>query len=347
MNRKIYMDVLKILACFAVILQHSVNVTSEIHELWNWHYMFSYTGRFAVPIFVMVTGALLLDEDKTITVKQIIMKYIPRVLLPLIGIVYIIQVTDMMLTGTYTWKVIYRPIVSVLTNNVSVPYWYIYMLIGLYLMLPFIKKIISGASKREIEYFLVLFLGIRTVVPFWEKVLETNLFSKVTNAFMINIVSGYVGFLVLGYYLNKYINIYRVSWIIWIDIFVVIAPLFYIVYVSQEKYTDGIYFADIFSINMVVHAVCLFLIAKSLCNYIPNKIHSSVVRVSSMTFYMYLLHVYMLQMFNVIGIRNYDWGKLDVPIRAILNFIACLVVVYILEVVRKIKWREKLWRRTK
>ena len=65
-NRKSYLDFLKILACLAVIIMHlCLNLDTSFLN-WSINKSFNILGNFAVPIFVMVSGALLLNPQKTI-----------------------------------------------------------------------------------------------------------------------------------------------------------------------------------------------------------------------------------------------------------------------------------------
>lgn len=63
-NRKTYLDVLKILACVAVIMMHSTVFSTNSFMDWCIARAFNIIGNFAVPIFVMVSGALLLNPEK-------------------------------------------------------------------------------------------------------------------------------------------------------------------------------------------------------------------------------------------------------------------------------------------
>ena len=123
MKRKVYLDIAKIAACLAVIIQHNVSLGIEGKEIWFVQYFYYYICRFAVPVFVMCTGALMLDENKTVSYGVIIKKYIPRVFVPLIAIVYVIELTNAVTAGNISTQLLYVPLVHVIFNKVSV---YIY-----------------------------------------------------------------------------------------------------------------------------------------------------------------------------------------------------------------------------
>lgn len=84
--------------------------------------------------------------------------------------------------------------------------WYIYIIIGLYMAVPLLRSWVMNLSKKQIEYFLTLFFVFNviysSVCKFGNEVLGNvcSFCSKLS----INIVGGYVGYLILGYYLSTY-----------------------------------------------------------------------------------------------------------------------------------------------
>lgn len=61
--------------------------------------------------------------------------------------------------------VIYQPLLHIFMNKVNIAYWYIYMVLGLYLVLPFIRKIVDNCNKKEIEIFLTFFILVKSIIP--------------------------------------------------------------------------------------------------------------------------------------------------------------------------------------
>lgn len=90
----------KIPSCIAVIVQHSVSLDIENKCIWFEAYSYYYICRFAVPIFVMCTGILRLEKE--VTFNLIGKKYIPRIIFPFVGVVYLIELTNGILDKTIT-----------------------------------------------------------------------------------------------------------------------------------------------------------------------------------------------------------------------------------------------------
>lgn len=74
-----------------------------------------------------------------------------------------------------------------------------YTLIGMYLVAPIITPFLERATKRELQFVLLLWI-ITTCWPFLSLFLKVN----TGNTSMLHLFSGYTGYLVLGYYLKRY-----------------------------------------------------------------------------------------------------------------------------------------------
>ncbi len=211
MKREIHLDYAKVFACFAVMIQHNCSLSGELRADYMTNYILYFLCRFAVPVFVITTGCLMLNDKRQLTFKDIFTKYIPRILLPFIGIVYIINITSALVDGTASWTLLYTPLASILAAQTSVPYWYCYMIIGLYIILPFIKHMVSACTKRELEIYLLLFFIFRGVLPYLQFVPLLDKCAPFLDSINLIIFNGYLGYLIVGYYLNKFVPVFHES----------------------------------------------------------------------------------------------------------------------------------------
>ena len=161
-SRKAYLDLMRIVACILVIFNHLPGfelyiTTSGISQF---IYMsISVITKMNVPIFFLISGALLLNKKESITIT--LRKRVSRIIIAIFlftGIIVLINVIPMYINGTgYALRTVFTNwIYSSLTNTgySPIPYWFLYSYLGFLFMLPFLQRIADGFSKKE---FLLLF----------------------------------------------------------------------------------------------------------------------------------------------------------------------------------------------
>ena len=165
--------------------------------------------KWAVPCFLMITGALLLKKDKEITVSDCIWKYARRMLLALVifGIPYAMLMIYFD-SKHFSFSLIPESIIRVLNGDSFGHLWYLYTLIGIYLFLPFIKLFVNNASKQVFNYIVILLFIMNFCFPFVDKLAGTSI------AFEIPIKTWPLFFVLSGYYLYNEIDNRNVSLII-------------------------------------------------------------------------------------------------------------------------------------
>ena len=187
-ERIFYYDFLRAFAIIAVLICHvdlffgplvtPVQVIGQltIHDI----------GRMGVPIFLMISGALLLNRDYELT--DFLKRRFTRIIYPFIFWIIIIIAGIIYVSHDYSlaW--------NTLIGNFSVT-WYFWMLIGIYLFIPIINAFIEKYGEIGIKYFLAIWFATMILKTFNSYPLFPN--------FNLDYFAGYLGYLVLGYYLDK------------------------------------------------------------------------------------------------------------------------------------------------
>ena len=202
-NRTIYFDFLRVLALFAVIFIHIDGKDLRVTDInsFEWNVLEFYHGglvKWAVPSFVMISGALFLSKDDTL--KKIFSKNIFRIATAFIFWSFIYAIRDYVKTGN-----MFHALSQFIVGHYHM--WFLFMIIGLYMIVPFLKKI--TASEFLMKYFLVLSLTFAFVIPdavnmimlFSEK--YGLFFKKYFVGFHMHFVLGFTGYFVLGYFLSN------------------------------------------------------------------------------------------------------------------------------------------------
>jgi len=192
-----YFDALRIFAIISVVLLHVVITPPDsfAHDNQLWWVTIVYKSLFiwAAPIFFMLSGALLLQKEEPSRV--IYLKRLPKILLPFMFWNFIYIVFDLMQHPEHSF-------IGNVIHSLSVPiiyhFWFIYVLIGLYVITPIIRPYVKKATHKELGGLIFLCFLVSSILPFISKI------SGILVEFPLPYLQGYLGFYLLGYYLQKY-----------------------------------------------------------------------------------------------------------------------------------------------
>ena len=148
---------------------------------------------WAVPVFLMITGALLLNPEKDIPYKKCFL-YARRVFLALVlfGTVFVI----VMMVGSHQTVNIGRALLDVFEGKSFAHLWYLYILIGIYLTLPIFRSFIAKSSRNELTTLLVVLFCFDFVATLFKA-------AGYKTAFTVP-VTWPVFYLILGYYCKNF-----------------------------------------------------------------------------------------------------------------------------------------------
>lgn len=206
-KRETELDILRLIATLAVVLTHVCSgpiKTLNILDI-NWQILNCFRAAITwdVPVFVMISGGIFLSSQKELTLKILYGKYIKRLVIAFAfwsAIFQVYYIAYGMYTNSFTlnWK-------GVLSEYLIGPYpfWYLFMLAGVYATIPFLKKI--TIDKKLTEYFLVLFFIFQILVCYGEALPGIgDTISIILDKMDFTFAIGFVGYFVLGYYLKTY-----------------------------------------------------------------------------------------------------------------------------------------------
>ena len=203
MKRTNYYSYLRAIACMAIVLLHTADASVMLYgdAISNVQKTVSmgmvYCMMWAVPVFVMVTGALLLKPEKEISYKKLYGKYILRIVLALAVFGLVFRCFDILMNGE-TWSVtgVLQGLWNVMIGKSWAHLWYLYLLIGIYLLLPFYRKIAANSSTKEIWYLLGIYALFISILPLTGMV-------NVDLAFYIHTSTIYPFYLFLGWAISS------------------------------------------------------------------------------------------------------------------------------------------------
>ena len=336
MQRIKYYDTLRFLAIFGVIILHVFQSFPSDTLLVNFKVIsLSEIFKFAVPVFLMISGALLLGRD--IELADFFKRRFARLTYPFI-----------------LYMIIYAVILFLLMSYAAgfgdlgkwllkLPFhynWYFWTILSLYLAIPIINKFILHSSFREIEYFLYVLLAGSIIYQIF-------LALKFDSYIDLNLFISPIAYLILGYWLShkEFSNkIYRIAIIFFIGatLFKISGQLGYIPMPLVENYqaTRSVIVSSFIDMGFlqIIQASALFLIIRYIYsndNIIHSfltgrKVNAFILSVSQASYGMYLFHHTLIEPLRCV-LDNYKFtGSQTLILIAALTiiiFIVCWIVV--------------------
>lgn len=209
-----YIEVLRALATIAVAVLHvASNNWYGYYGSHAWIVFTVYAGlmKFCVPVFFMISGALFLRKEKEISIKRLYTHNIWRLIVFLLVWSFVYQLYQLLIVDgirDYS-KVLKTAVQNIGLGNTQVHFWFVYAIIGLYVLVPVLQIFTKHAQKRQVRYALALCFVFASVLPFLQ---SFPVFAPVSNNLSklnVQAVCGYVGFFLLGHYFHSYEQSWR------------------------------------------------------------------------------------------------------------------------------------------
>lgn len=162
-NRKTYLDCLRIIAIFMVLYNHTstrgyVLFTVARKSPLYWFYLFfSIFIKIAVPVFFMISGALLLSKKET--VWKVIRKRVTRIVAALvlcsaIGYLYTMRLDFSKMSLAYFFKILY-------SSRHTTASWYLYSYLAFLVVLPLLQSFAKSLDFKQYLYMIGIFMAFQ------------------------------------------------------------------------------------------------------------------------------------------------------------------------------------------
>ena len=264
-------DIIRIFAFVFIVFLHTLNRQFGV-DVWMGGYAIISIG---VNLFIMISGYLLLDktEEAMVFFKKRILNILPLFLV--FNIVYI-----------YVGKI---PIMPVLKGKAITAshFWYIYMILGLYLLTPWLQKVLKYAEKETLFVVFLWFL-CNILNPY------LRYFNLAEIPFSNFPLTGFIGYYILGYFVKKYDNkVKRASFIL----IIVIYALGFLLSFLSTKYVlavTGKRVSDFFDKNSLGTFIMTLSFFVFWCKFNFSKRDRIIKIVADSTYFAFLVHLIVL-----------------------------------------------------
>lgn len=298
MKERIFLyDILRTIACIMVIIVHAPH--SKQPELYGTYFGFiTYTMMAGVSIFFLLSGALILPTK--LSTIDFFKRRLNRIFWPIIFWTIIYTIYSFFVENV-DFKYLIKNLIGIPFKNSGAPeLWFMYELLGVYLIIPIISPYFHKASKKEYEIYLILWI-ISLCLPYlnliWPINAHTGIFTYTT---------GYAGYFLLGAYLHKFFNksiSLKNTIIISIILFLIWAgSLFIAIYfeLANKGTMMSCKALPLASLTLMIYLIAKYFSKTPPITTIGYKV---ITNISSLSFGIYLSHVYISQRL----LRNWDW----------------------------------------
>ncbi len=338
-SRIICFDYLRVVAVYFVIIIHlaaqnwySADPQSTVWKIFNFY---DSMARWAVPIYVMISGYLFLSREYEI--RTIYLKYICRMIIVLV----VWSSMYALFHGGNAKTIILRSI-----SVAEVHLWFIPMIIGLYICLPFLKKIVE--SEVIMRYFLVVGFIFSFLLPwlvmnveyFGGTLLKEVVYSlnKEIDNMKLSFVKGYHFYFILGYYLFKKELSKKNRYTIYgLGVVGFIATVFLTEFSSVRMATPIGDYYSYFSLNVLLESVAVFVWFRYHCYSFLN-LNIFINKMAKYSFGAYLVHFLIIRCLEKAEITTMSFYQiLSVPILSVIVFISSFLISVILNHIPYVK----------
>ncbi len=338
-SRLLWVDLLRIFSIYAVIVIHVAApylnyYSSDPNFIWWVGNFYDSLARWCIPVFLMLSGAFILEKVSDSSIKNFLIHRFQRVLLPFFFWSFLY----------FLWRIyvdneeveFYQFFSYLIKEPIYYHLWFIYVLIPLYLLSPVFSAYFKGMDQNNLFYFLFLWIIYSSILPIIEKILGLNFFISIKpfDSFFY-----YTGYFILGYVLRT---------VSMRTIHVLIAFLIFISSVGftfcgtflfsdkQGKFDETLY--QYVSPNIVIMSITLLLIIKNI--HMPDAFYKleSQFRVFEKIALcvpgIYFIHAMIISFFKR-EVVQFNSGIIasvyGIPLYAAIVFVSSLIIILILK----------------
>ncbi len=299
-NRIWYWDALRIAAMVFLVIRHSATATFEFVPTFgrNWWIcnIYGSLSAWMVPVFMMISGSSFLDPNRNVSTKKLYLKNIKH-----------------MLTVFFVWSAFYAGYNIVMEQTGGKDFWSMFaeghfhlwflpMIIGIYMLVPLLRPAVKNGKYASWIMISTGIIGV--VIPslqdldlIWDNTLISQFYT-------FGMISAYVSFFFLGYWLHNHDFSKRERSFIYIMGIVSTVVVFVGTYVLSMR--DGCHNEDIQSDNNLftcLQGIAIFVWCKQYFKgkQLKESTCKFMLDISGLTFGVYMVHVVFLAFLDRMG----------------------------------------------
>ncbi|QUJ67358.1 acyltransferase family protein [Photobacterium sp. GJ3] len=291
----VFIDLLRCVAATAVVVIHVLGPYREMlgvlpDHAWITAVSYNSFSRWAVPVFIMITGALMLSDQRPFDLNYYLRRRLGKVLIPFI----VWSVLYALLSGAtgsgFQPELALSTLVAMPVHETYYHLGFFYYFIPLYLVIPFFQAWVKRADDTAVKGVTLVWMGLTTLFLF-----------HMDGPWSAELVL-YSGYLLLGYTMLRFSCPTR-RWLLPLGIAALLLTDYMVISDSfaQGEYTVGRWLSYK-TLNTVLIAAMVFAVCRYLADRLAEQTLSRLAFVSRYSLGIYLLHPLFLW-----PVRAFDW----------------------------------------
>ncbi len=293
----LYFDYLRVFAMLCVVFMHSATAVLWIDPIGiggNWLLVNCGTSLAfcAVPLFFMMSGYLLFSSPRTTDISHLLKKRIPKLVVPLI---FWSGVAAAWLSFSGAGRIDIKGFLSLFgtagSSSVMVHFWFMYTLIALYLISPFLYNGLNNLTSHG-RLYLIILLALVVVLPTIHALVPTEIQKYLPSKVFTELAlfSGHIVSFLLGSLLGKLER--RIP--NWLLILTAVADVAFITIMTYRITIEKNVYTQTFQSQSkafeILLAACIFLLFKQNLDHPFGRLNKTLTPLASLTFPIYLMH---------------------------------------------------------
>lgn len=343
-QKHIFIEVLRIIACFLAMVNHSTALYYDTTAMIYWesptHWFVSlvylYLTKIAIPVFVMISGYNMLDKIDNYKKSGKRLLRIVLVLLVFSSIYYL----NLWKKGMIVDVGIIEYLKSLYRSPQAFSHWYLYMYMGVLLMMPFLQRMVANMNKLDCQIMIGISLYVSGFLPMVEHIWPEMTSSKIVD---LSIFTSFINMLLIGHYMKKYMEPTKKLFISSIVIYCVI--LVFNIWVTYCEFfrTGGInyfFYENRCLATIIIQSACFFNIIR----YIKWKESwmKWIKIIGGCTFGMYLINDFIIEKTRFLYFYFCDRGIYPTVSEVLWQIIIFTISLIVTLIMKKIPLIKKL-----
>ncbi len=359
MKRIVFLDYIRVFACFLVMLVHAAEnfygapgstdmagpqslLLTESDRLWV--SLYDGFSRMSVPLFMIVSAFLLVPMREGQSAMEFYRRRAVRILPPFFIFIILYSTVPMLwnqIDGATSAHDLSRALLNFPT--LAGHLWFMYPLIGLYLFIPMISPWLAKATAKEERFFILLF-AISTCMPYLNRWCGEVWGQCFWNEFhTLWYFSGYLGYLVLAHYIRVHLDWSIRKRMVIGSVLTVVGAVWTILSFYIQAVPGVLHDTPVLEIGWSFCTInCLMLTSGAFLLFTciqKAETPRIILQISNLSYGMYLIHIFWLGMWTSFLKGDMELPSMTaIPAIAVCTFLSCWASCLLISYLPGGKW---------